>query len=279
MTNRPLIYLVKNQEPLVLRESERVQTACRAMGERRAGSVLVVDDQDLLVGIFTARDAVRLLGGVADAAATPLSQAMTRNPVTTLPQGRCIDALRAMLQGGFRHVPVTKDGRILGVVSRSDLMGMEFEEYRWNNISHTLSEANRPLSEIIEQQQPLTLFTDQTLAEACRLMSERKAGSALITDREQRLQGIFTGRDAVRALAKATNAAGTRLDMAMTPKPATMSPESHAIDALRLMNDCGFRHVPVVSGGRVQGVVSRNDFTGVEIDRLDQENHLMERIW
>lgn len=279
MTNRQLIYLVRNQEPLVLRESELVQAACRAMRERRAGSVLVVDDQDRLAGIFTARDAVNLLGSAADAAATPLSQAMTQNPVTTSPQGRCVDALRAMIQGGFRHVPVTQDGRILGVVSRSDVMGMEFEEYRWNNISHTLSEANRPLSEIIERQQPLILFTDQTVAEACRLMSARKTGSALVTDREQRLQGIFTGRDAVRALAKATNAAGTRLDMAMTAKPATMSPESHAIDALRLMNDCGFRHVPVVSEGRVRGVVSRNDFTGIEIDRLDHENHLMEQIW
>ena len=279
MTNRQLIYLVRDQKPLVLRKGEQVQTACRAMWERRAGSVLVVDDQDLLAGIFTARDAVGLLGNVADAAATPLSQTMTPNPVTTPPQGRCVDALRAMIQGGFRHVPVTEGGRIIGVVSRSDFMGMEFEEYRWNNISETPSEANRPLSEIVERQQPLILSTDQTVAEACRLMAERKAGSVLITDERQCLKGIFTGRDAVRVLAKAANAADIRLAMAMTPEPAAMPPESRAIDALRLMNDCGFRHVPVVSGERVCGVVSRNDFTGVEIDRLDLENHLAEQIW
>ncbi|HMN38138.1 MAG TPA: CBS domain-containing protein [Hyphomicrobium sp.] len=279
MTNRRLIYLVRDQKPLVLRDGELVRTACQAMWQRRAGSVLVVDDQDRLVGIFTGRDAVRLLGNTAAAAAAPLSQAMTPNPVTSPPQGRAADALRAMIQGGFRHVPVTQDGKILGVVSRADFKGMEFEEYRWNNVSQTPSEANRTLSAIIEQQQPLILSVDHKVAEACRLMSERKTGSALVADKRQRLKGIFTGRDAVRVLAKAKDAAGARLAMAMTSDPATMAPQNHAIDALRLMNDCGFRHVPVVSEGRICGVVSRNDFTGVEIDRLDQENHLMERIW
>ena len=44
------------------------------------------------------------------------------------------------------------------------------------------------------------------------------------------------------------------------------------------MNNRGFRHLPVVEGGRIWGVVSRSDFMGMEIDRLDDETYLEECI-
>ena len=44
------------------------------------------------------------------------------------------------------------------------------------------------------------------------------------------------------------------------------------------MEDGRYRHVPVVDGGRVVGVVSRFDFSGIELDRLDEETGLWERI-
>ena len=58
----------------------------------------------------------------------------------------------------------------------------------------------------------------------------------------------------------------------------TIAPERTAIEALRLMSDCGFRHLPVTSAGRIVGVVSRGDFKGMELDRLEDETTLWERI-
>jgi CBS domain-containing protein len=279
MTDRPLVYIVRDQKPLVLRVGDTVHDACHAMRERRTGSVLVVDERASLVGIFTGRDAVRLIASGKDAAKTPLAEAMTRNPATVSPRDRAVDALRIMSEGGFRHVPVTENGKVLGVASRGDFKGMEFEEYRWRMVTRTRSADNRALREVIEKQDPLVLGTDATMADACRTMLERKSGSVLVVDKRRRLKGIFTGRDAVRALAKGRDPAATRLSSAMTPDPAAMPPDSHAIDALRAMNDGGFRHVPVVESGRVLGVVSRSDFTGSELDRLDEEEHLKECIW
>ena len=83
----------------------------------------------------------------------------------------------------------------------------------------------------------------------------------------------------MRLPAKARKPGATRLVKAMTPDPATLPPDRNAIDALRIMNDCGFRHLPVVDNGKILGVVSRNGFTGCEIDRLDEEEHLKECIW
>src|SRR5512144_554550 len=102
MTNRELAYIVKDQKPLVLARDETVRQACRCMWERRSGSVLVVDRQQRLSGIFTGRDAVRLLTKGKDAGGTHLAKAMTRNPVTITPKCRAIDALRAMSEGGLR---------------------------------------------------------------------------------------------------------------------------------------------------------------------------------
>jgi CBS domain-containing protein len=67
MTNRELSYIVKDQKPLVLSGDENVRRACRRMWERRSGSVLVVDRRQHLSGIFTGRDAVRLLAKAKDA--------------------------------------------------------------------------------------------------------------------------------------------------------------------------------------------------------------------
>ena len=137
----------------------------------------------------------------------------------------------------------------------------------------------RKISEIIEGQEPLLIAEQEPIQNACRSMWRRKSGSALVVDSQQCLSGIFTGRDAVRVLATVEDAATTRLAEAMTKKPMTITPECSAIDALRAMDDGGFRHLPVIANGKILGVVSRSDFTGIEIDRLDEEEHLREVIW
>lgn len=186
-----------------------------------------------------------------------------------------------MAEGGFRHVPVTEEGTIKGVVSRGDFKGMELEEYRWQEGRPPTASATsfRSLADILKGRKALAVAEDATVQRACRGMWRRKFGCSLVVDNDKRLSGIFTGRDAVRLLARAEDAAATRVKEAMTRDPVTLTPASSAIDALRAMDERGFRHVPVVADERVVGVVSRSDFTGIEVDRLDEEEHLKEVIW
>jgi CBS domain-containing protein len=110
-------------------------------------------------------------------------------------------------------------------------------------------------------------------------MRERRVGAVLIADDGKHLVGIFTGRDAVcRVLAEGKDAAKTPLAEVMTNNPSSMSPTNPAIDALRLMSDGGFRHVPVVAVGKVVGIVSHGDFRGLETARLDEESGFWERL-
>ena len=136
---------------------------------------------------------------------------------------------------------------------------------------------NRRLGYIIRDQDPLVLHAGDTVQTATKAMRERHVGSVLIVDEHQHLIGIFTGRDAVKVLARGEGPK-LALSKAMTQNPLTIDPDQRAIDALRIMSDGGFRHVPVVEHGRIWGVVSRADFKGMEIDRLDEEEGLAERI-
>lgn len=124
---RKLSDVILDQRPLILHEAATVQSACAAMRDARAGSVVVTDAAGKLTGIFTGRDAVaRVLAEGRNAATTPLAEVMTREPMTLRPEQSAIDALRLMWDGGFRHVPLVRDGRVLGVVSRGDFKGLEF---------------------------------------------------------------------------------------------------------------------------------------------------------
>ena len=133
---------------------------------------------------------------------------------------------------------------------------------------------NRLLADIVGDQRLQPLREHAPVREACQCMWERRKGSVLVIDQDSRLIGIFTGRDAVRVLAEGRNADATPLLDAMTPNPVTAAPSSRAIDALRTMSDRGIRHLPVVENHTIFGVVSRNDFKGVEIDRLFEDDHL-----
>lgn len=138
---------------------------------------------------------------------------------------------------------------------------------------------NRHMHEIILRRQPVMMRPEATVQEACREMRDHRVGAVLVTDPAGRLLGIFTGRDAIcRMLAERRDAAGTSLAEVMTRQPEAIGPDVTAIEALRLMRDCGCRHLPVVEGDRLLGIVSRGDFQGLEHARLDEETGLWERL-
>jgi CBS domain-containing protein len=136
----------------------------------------------------------------------------------------------------------------------------------------------RYIAFIIKNREPLLLQQKDTVSRACQLMHEKGVGAVLVVDEKQKLTGIFTGRDAVRMLAEGHHAPAMTMVEAMTPHPCTITPDQTSMDALREMNDRGFRHLPVVDNGVIVGIVSRGDFKGAELERLGDETSLWERI-
>jgi CBS domain-containing protein len=106
-----------------------------------------------------------------------------------------------------------------------------------------------------------TVEPSDSVGEAVAVMAQHRVGSVLIMEGE-RLLGIFTERDTVRALSQAHDAARHEIVSWMTHDPKTVSPDEDSDAALRVMLDNGFRHLPVMENGKVVGMVSMRDLAG-----------------
>jgi CBS domain-containing protein len=127
--NQRTIRDVISQRPLVSSTPQQpVRDAALLMGREHVGALPVLDN-GRLVGIFTERDALcRVLACCLDPSVTSVGEVMTRTPQTIDPDRPLAHALIRMYEGGFRHLPVIEEGRLLGVVSARDALGPELTQ-------------------------------------------------------------------------------------------------------------------------------------------------------
>jgi CBS domain-containing protein len=110
----------------------------------------------------------------------------------------------------------------------------------------------------------LAVAIDTELTAAVRSMEERRVGAVLVLDGE-RLVGVFTERDVLRAVAQGLTPEATVGDW-MTRGPETIEPDETAEHAAVLMIHGGFRHLPVVEAGKVVGILSIRDLMRAVLD-------------
>jgi CBS domain-containing protein len=112
------------RKPVTVRPSATLHETIQAMLGPGVGALLVVDDAGKVVGIFSERDLLTKVAGTDPAQYRELrvEQYMTRNPEAVTPEDTLAFALHKMDVGGYRHLPVLKDGRPEGVVSVRDLL-------------------------------------------------------------------------------------------------------------------------------------------------------------
>jgi len=109
--------------------SMTVREAAKLMKSKHYGAVLVTEGDELL-GIFTERDAVyRVIAAGRDPDATQLVDVMTKDPKTITPDKTFGHAMLVMHEGGFRHVPVIEDGKLVGMVSSRNALDPDLEEF------------------------------------------------------------------------------------------------------------------------------------------------------
>ena len=105
------------RDVLTVDPSDSIGEAAEKMNEANVGAVVVVEDMVRIVGIVTERDLLRAVASRARAAEARVRQWMTESPLTIEPDTTVEDAANIMFDNNFRHLPVVKDGRPLGIVS------------------------------------------------------------------------------------------------------------------------------------------------------------------
>jgi CBS domain-containing protein len=110
----------------------------------------------------------------------------------------------------------------------------------------------------------LTVAPEDTLGEAAERMTEGGVGSAVVLD-GGRLIGILTERDVLRAVAGRVHSSDARVREWMTIDPIVAGAGTTAAESLETMMAHGFRHLPIVDGDRVVGIVSIRDMMAASL--------------
>lgn len=106
-----------------------VADAAQLMASKRIGTVLISADGETLLGILSERDIVHQIGRQgAQCLTQAVDDLMTRKVVSCRPEQRALEVLATMTEGKFRHMPVIRDDKLIGLISIGDAVKARLEE-------------------------------------------------------------------------------------------------------------------------------------------------------
>ncbi len=118
----------------------------------------------------------------------------------------------------------------------------------------------------------ISITADATLSEAARLLARRRIGAVIVTGEDGGLAGILSERDVVRAVSDESVAALARpVSLFMTRALTTCNEDDTVDELMELMTNGRFRHIPVLAGGRLVGIVSIGDVVKTRIEETVRE--------
>ncbi|KAL2347167.1 hypothetical protein Fmac_001167 [Flemingia macrophylla] len=264
---------------LTIPDGTTVSDACRRMAARRIDAVLLTDSNALLSGILTDKDvATRVVAEGLKPEETTVSKIMTRNPTFVTSDTLAIDALQKMVQGKFRHLPVVENGEVIAMlditrclydaISRVEratqqgsaiaaaVEGVDPQQASSvpgpNTFIETLRERmfKPSLSTVIGENTKVAIasVSDSVYVAAKRMRELYVSSAVIVTDKK--IQGILTSKDILmRVVAQNLSPDSALTEKVMTPSPECASVDATVLDALHMMHNGKFLHLPVVDRG------------------------------
>ena len=118
-----LIVLRKNRKVVTVTPSTTMVEAAKVLAENRIGLLMVVGEEGKFVGVLSERDIVKAVAGGADLIhGMTVDEIAVKKVVACRPQTTVADVFRTMSTRGFRHMPVIHEGKVVGVVSLTDVL-------------------------------------------------------------------------------------------------------------------------------------------------------------
>ncbi|KAJ3559410.1 hypothetical protein NP233_g11269 [Leucocoprinus birnbaumii] len=297
---------LKPSAALTVPENISVAEASQLCAAKRTDCVLVVDDEEGLSGIFTAKDlAYRVTAEGLDPHLTPVSQIMTRNPMVTRDTTSATEALQLMVSKHFRHLPVcNEDGNVVGLLDITKVFHEALDkverssaasEQLFNAMAGVQTElgsvGNNPqaaamlawaeklrqktalpdLTTVMDSRtDPATVGPKTSVRDVAKLMKERRTTAVCVVE-GGRIAGIFTSKDVVlRVIAAGLEANRCSVVRVMTPHPDTAPPTMTVHDALKKMHNGHYLNLPVVEeDGSLVAIVDVLKLTYATLEQMN----------
>eukprot|EP00002_Diphylleia_rotans_P004412 TRINITY_DN13248_c0_g1_i1.p1 TRINITY_DN13248_c0_g1~~TRINITY_DN13248_c0_g1_i1.p1 ORF type:complete len:760 (-),score=153.33 TRINITY_DN13248_c0_g1_i1:242-2521(-) len=277
---------LRSSKFIILSESTVLYECCRAMADNRVDAVLLTKDADekSLTGILTDKDVAKAIANGVDPQIAIAAQVMTKEVTCASPDTLVSEALRMMVTGHFRHLPVVRAGTIFGLIDITKCMydaiakleritkssatlcnriEQELISHRATGMSSaqdlvaTLKEKMFPtIATIIGESNALPEVSAQSnVRDAVKKMIQFK-GSAVLVVEDRKAVGIFTSKDLVTRVLAAKLTPSTLVQKVMTQNPDCVHQKTTILEALQQMQDGRFLHLPVIGEDeRVCGLV------------------------
>ncbi|KAH9318326.1 hypothetical protein KI387_020095, partial [Taxus chinensis] len=276
LTGERTVKKLRLSKALTIPEGTTILDACRRMATRRVDAALLTDSNALLCGIITDKDiATRVIAEGLKPAEVPVSKVMTRNPIFVMANTLAVEALQKMVQGKFRHLPVVENGEVIALLDITKCLydaiarmertaekgnaiaaAVEGVERQWGN---TISGANTFIETLRERMfkpclatimtentKVLTVSPTESVFMATKKMRELHLNAAVVTV-DNKPRGILTSKDVLmRVVAQNLSPESTLVEKIMTPNPECVTNDTTIVDALHVMHDGKFLHLPVV---------------------------------
>ncbi|CCH46008.1 Inosine-5'-monophosphate dehydrogenase [Wickerhamomyces ciferrii] len=298
---------LKPSEAVVCKPSFTAYEAAQLMSAKRENCILVIDDDERLLGIFTAKDlAFRVVSKGLKAGSVTIDQIMTENPLCATSNTPASEALNLMVERGFRHLPVLDENNfIYGVLDITKCYQEAMEKLeRMYESSKKLHDALQGVQlEIGSQQQPLQVIryfenlksvmngptlesvldenslpsyvnVKTSVYDAAVLMKENHTTAVLVKDsNNEDVSGIFTSKDVVlRVIAAGLDPKTVSVIRVMTSQP-DVAPKNLTIQqALRKMFDGHYLNLPIVEDDEIIGIVEVLKLTYATLNQISLMN-------
>lgn len=189
---------------------------------------------------------------------------IAKSPVITMaPTTPVYDGIQIMVKEGFRRIPIVDPGtkRLRGIVTASDIVsylggGEKFHIIQREHAGNFFRAINEPVRHIMNRE-VFSVHTSVKISDAIDLMIESKVGGLPVIDGEGRVWAIVTERDIIILFSGMIS--GAKVSNLMSKKVVTETPEAPILEAEKKMIRRGFRRLPLVSEGKLVGIVTVMD--------------------
>ncbi|KAI9029888.1 hypothetical protein CLU79DRAFT_733009 [Phycomyces nitens] len=285
---------LRPSQALTVKETMTVIDAAQLMAAKRCDCVLVVDEEERLCGLFTAKDITyRVVGEDKDPRTILVSEITTRNPMCVTSDTSAQDALQLMVSRGFRHLPVcNEEGDVFGLLDITQCLNEALDKMErsvamvqnadrdgspspLSQPTDALAESGRPkricsdLTSVMTPAAPVQVSAKTHVDAVAKLMKEYQTTACVVVD-SRGLAGIITSKDIVlRVVASGLIAGDCSVVRVMTPRPDTCLGGQTMVEGLRKMKDGNYLHLPVVDGESMPvGLVDVLGLTGAVLEQI-----------
>ncbi len=189
---------------------------------------------------------------------------IAKSPVVMIaPTTPIYDAIQKMAKEGFRRLPIANPGtkHLEGIVTATDIVdylggGNRFDIIQQRFGGNFFQALNEPIK-LIMTKKVTSIKTSAKIGEAIEKMKESNLGGLPVVDEEGSIKAIVTERDIAVLFADRTS--GVTVAQLMSTKVVTALPKTTIFEAEKTMVSQGFRRLPIVSDGKIMGIVTAMD--------------------